>query len=467
MPVAYNIITTMLIITVMLVGCDKNSNTLASVTDGVSTKSALPQADIDPCEVALAPQSAGEKNLGGYDPNGDIARYQRAILQSKSPVLDLERLGWAFISRARNDFDPGFYNMAEQTALCMLSKHANRSEALLLRGHVLHSFHKFKQAEALALTLVNQRGIWFDYALLGDVLMEQGKLKRAINAYQLMLDQRPGPQAYSRVAHIRWIKGDVKGAIKMMRLMVNAQGLRDHESAAWAQTRLAQYLLQTNDLVNAKACIDRAIKWWPDYPPALLLRGIYQLAGGENKTAVKNLSRATQLITLPEYQWALIEALRMAGHFDTAAEVEAMMSTKGAVEDPRTVSLYLATSGKDVDLALQLAKRELKSRADVFTLDTVAWALKATGNIQEAREYSKRALIEGTLDARLLFHAGMIASAYGDKKSAADLLNKMAAIQHMLLPSERRLFLQEFVTLQSQIPAPLQNKSKVRDQSTI
>ena len=58
----------------------------------------------------------------------------------------------------------------------------------------------------------------FDYGLLGDALMEQGRLAEAVAAYQRMVDLRPDLQSYSRVAHIRWLKGDLDGAIEVARL---------------------------------------------------------------------------------------------------------------------------------------------------------------------------------------------------------------------------------------------------------
>ncbi len=83
----------------------------------------------------------------------------------------------------------------------------------------------------------------------------------------------------------------------------------------------------------------------------------------------------------------------------------------GAMNDPRTLSLYLATRGQQVQKALKLAEDEMNTRADVFTMDTLAWALHANGRLAEAREYSKKALGEGTQDARLFYHAGCIALA--------------------------------------------------------
>ena len=61
--------------------------------------------------------------------------------------------------------------------------------------------------------LVVQRTFPLDYGLLGDAVLEQGSLDEAAIAYQCMVDLRPDLQSYSRVAHLRWLKGDVDGAI--------------------------------------------------------------------------------------------------------------------------------------------------------------------------------------------------------------------------------------------------------------
>jgi hypothetical protein len=70
------------------------------------------------------------------------------------------------------------------------------------------------------------------------------------------------------------------------------------------------------------------------------------------------------------------------------------------VRSPRTFSLYLATRGEDVARALRLAKTELETRADVFTLDALAWAWMANGNAEQAWIFAQRAVAEGTQDAR-------------------------------------------------------------------
>ncbi len=115
---------------------------------------------------------------------------------------------------------------------------------MLLRAHVLQNLHRFKESETLARRLVQQRGLSFDYGLLGDALMEQGKLSDAVEAYQRMMNLKPDLRAYARAAHMRWLKGDLAGAIEAMQLAVSAASPQDAESAAWVNTRLAFYEFQ-------------------------------------------------------------------------------------------------------------------------------------------------------------------------------------------------------------------------------
>ena len=81
--------------------------------------------------------------------------------------------------------------MAEHAALCVESKDPGNAQALLMRGHILHQFHRFAEAEVLARQVVGRRGLFLDYGLLGDVLLEQGRLQEAAAAYQKMIDLKP------------------------------------------------------------------------------------------------------------------------------------------------------------------------------------------------------------------------------------------------------------------------------------
>ena len=416
-----NILLSLVTAGVLLTGCNRH----------LSGKRASEQVAPSACAVALTPHH-------GSDPiDLEISRLQTEARNSTEPSRLMERLGWTFVQKARLSYDPGYYKLAEACAACLESRQQDSPEALLLRGHVLNSLHRFKEAEALARTLVATRGLPFDYGLLGDALMEQGALTEAIGAYQKMVDMKPGPQSYSRAAHVRWLKGDLSGAIELMRMAAGAGSPRDGESAAWAYSRLASYELQAGAMKKARQACEAALMFKPDYAPALLVRGRILVADAKYAEAIESLKRAAQFNPLPEYQWALADALRSAGSTEEASGVEDDLVRGGEASDPRTFALYLATRRERAQQAVELAQRELETRADVFTLDALAWSLAAAGKSVEARSRIAEALAEGTSDARLFYHAGMIAAMNSQKNEARRWLGKALSIKQMLMPSER------------------------------
>ncbi len=385
----------------------------------------------DPLAMVLTPE------IGDTSTDKEISRLQQQIRSGRNAQLWLEQLGWAFVAKARESFDPGFYKLAEQCAQCIEQRNPQSQEAMLLRAHVLQNLHRFKESEGLARHLVQQRGLSFDYGLLGDALMEQGKLDDAVKAYQQMMNLKPDLHAYARAAHMRWLKGDLEGAIEAMQLAVGAASAQDAESAAWANTRLAFYAFQAGRFQEAEQQCAFALSFQDNYPPALLLKGRMLFAQSKWREAVDALQNATKLNPLPEYQWTLAEALRADGHEKEASGIEAQLRKHGATSDPRTLALFFATRHESPKTALRLAKEELNSRRDVFTHDVVAWSLAGAGNLAEARSEMQRALAEGTEDARLFFHAGVIASRAGHAADAEHWLRKASELSHLLLPSER------------------------------
>ena len=141
---------------------------------------------------------------------------------------------------------------------------------------------------------------------------------------------------------------------------------------------------------------------------------------------------------LPEYQWALVEALRLKGRGTEAGEVESQLDRNGAANDPRTYSLYLATRGQSPTTALRLAEKEIQERSDVFTHDALAWSLAASGKLQEAQCQMEKALAEGTQDARLFFHAAVIAARAGTQQNAWHWFAKANEHLQTLLPAEQQ-----------------------------
>ena len=206
----------------------------------------------DPLTLMLMPQ------VGDSRTDKEIRHYQDKVRLGENLDTSLEKLGWLFIAKARESFDPGYYKFAALCADVLETNTPGCSQGLLLHGYVLENLHRFKEAEPLARQLATTRGLPFDFGLLGDSLMEQGKLDEAVKAYQSMVDLRPDLESYARVAHIRWLKGDAEGAVEMMRAAVSASSPRDPDSAAWANTRLAMLEFQSGKTDGAQTAATAA-----------------------------------------------------------------------------------------------------------------------------------------------------------------------------------------------------------------
>ena len=122
--------------------------------------------------LVLTPQTGDSRT------DKEISRLQQQIREGRNVELWLDRLGWAFVAKARESFDPGFYKLAEQCARCIEKRNPQSQEAMLLRAHVLQNLHRFKESETLARRLVQQRGLSFDYGLLGRCVDGAGKTER-------------------------------------------------------------------------------------------------------------------------------------------------------------------------------------------------------------------------------------------------------------------------------------------------
>ena len=94
--------------------------------------------------------------------------------------------------------------------------------------------------------------------------------------------------------------------------------------------------------------------------------------------------------------------------------------TKGHshLSDDRLIAMFYADHALRADDAVTIARRDLARRDDIYAEDTLAWTLAADGRWQEARVHSERAVRLGTEDAKLQYHAGIIALHCGDRDDA-------------------------------------------------
>ena len=336
--------------------------------------------------------------------------------------------GRAWVRKARESSDPGYYAHADACARIALSLEPANRLAVDLQAMVLLNDHKFEAARSLAESITRARpDDPVAYGTLGDALLELGRFEDAVAATQTMVDLKPNLPSYSRASYLAWLQGDTVAAKKMVRLAMDAGGdWRNPEPLAWVLVQAATIFWNEGDYAGADAGFDRALASVGEFPPALVGKARVALATGDAHGAVSLLERAFKASPLAETAWLLGDARAAAGDAKGSEEAYAHVLKEGKRTDGRTLALFLATKGRDADLALRSAEAELHVRGDIYTDDTYAWALYRTGRLAEADKAITHALRLGTKDARLLYHAGAIRFARGNAAEGARLVSRRA-----------------------------------------
>ena len=90
---------------------------------------------------------------------------------------------------------------------------------------------------------------------------------------------------------------------------------------------------------------------------------------------------------------------------------------------------------------------EYAVRKDIYGAEAVAWTALKAGKLSQAQAVMNEALRLGTQDARLLYHAGMIADAAGDKASASDYLKRALTLNPQFDPLQAPIARKTLATL--------------------
>jgi tetratricopeptide (TPR) repeat protein len=179
--------------------------------------------------------------------------------------------------------------------------------------------------------------------------------------------------------------------------------------------------------------------------------GKVSAALGKYKEASAYYQQAIDIIPQPDYLAALGDIYMVTGQSDKAHIQYETVEYIGklAAINQQIYNRQLANFYSDHDLklkeALRLALTELQSRKDVYGYDAAAWAEFKNGNFEDAQTFMDQAMALGTRDARLYYHAGMIALKLGDESQAREYLEQALTINphfSILHAEEARMTLQ-------------------------
>jgi len=353
-----------------------------------------------------------------------IRTAQRTIKWSPADPKGYNLLCAAYKKKARETGDFGF-NARAEAALDQsfkLSDADSNYDAISLKASLLLTYHRFSEALEVARRAQKLRPQDPEiYGSLTDAFVELGDYEAALEAAQTMNNLRQDTTSYARASYLRELHGDTVGAIEAMRLA--ADSARDPESIAWCRVQLGTALINTGKLAAAEREYDTALYFFPGYPSALAAKASARLAAGDTAAAIEFYKQSLERIPLPETAVALGDLYTKLGRTDEAKKqyelvefIERVSAASGTYS--RQLALFYADHDMKLDDALQIAQQERAARSDIFTCDALGWVLYKKGDLAGAKAASDEALRLGTRDARIHYHAGMIARALGHKREA-------------------------------------------------
>jgi tetratricopeptide (TPR) repeat protein len=215
----------------------------------------------------------------------------------------------------------------------------------------------------------------------------------------------------------------------------NATPPSETEDRAWILTQTSHEEFVMGDLAKAERYANDALHTFPDYHYALATMAQVLQAQGRFDEAVTLLRQRYDAAPRTENLYALAEAQKLAGQHDEAQasfqkfEALARGESGQANNCNRELIAYYVDHASQPAKALEVARREIAGRHDIYTLDSYAWALAASGDYEEAERQMQTALHTGVKDQMVLYHAGSIALRM-HKLDQAQTYLKDAATRH-------------------------------------
>ncbi len=372
---------------------------------------------------------------------GKIRFLSERVKRDPEDSLAQNMLASCFLQKVRETNNADYLRLAANAArLSLASVPAQRnSGGLSALTHAEFAAHEFISARDHAILLTQldpgKGSVW---AQLGDALLELGDYEKAAAAYDRM--QRLGftaAGAQTRLARFALLRGEAGEAHKLLvRALALAldSGAPPRETVAWCYWQLGEVAFSVGKYEAAEEHYRSALTSFPGYVNALSSLGRVRAARGDVREAIEHYEHAVRILPDPAFVASLGDLYKLTGRqgeaesrYALVEQIGRLAAANGAASN-RQLVLFHADHELSADEAYQNAVQEFRERRDIYGADTVAWSALKAGRLTEASQTMKLALRLGTKDARLFYHAGMIARAVGDKTSSRDYLKRALAL---------------------------------------
>jgi tetratricopeptide (TPR) repeat protein len=403
------------------------------------TPKALPPAVLLPSDLATTQQT--------------IHFLENRIKSDPEDFIADNKLASYYLQRVRETGDLTYLKLASQASRASLSTMPAEHNVggLTALAQTEFTSHEFAASRDHAKRLAEMEpDKSYPQQILGDALLELGEYDEAAAAFWKM--ERMGSfQGLTRVAteqreaRLAMLHGDTATALNHMQnatALALAMPVPPRETVAWCRWQLGELAFSRGDYAAAEQHDRDALTTFPDYYRALASLGRVRAARGDVAGGIEQYEQAVRLLPDPSFVAALGDLYELAGRHKEAAEqyalVEAiarLIKASGNLYN-RQQALFQADHDMHRQEAYANAAKEYSVRKDIYGADAVAWTALKAGKLPEAQTAIKDALRLGTQDAKLFYHAGMIARAAGDKASAVEDLERALTLSPQFDPMQ-------------------------------
>lgn len=380
---------------------------------------------------------------------GAIRFLEDRVKRDPDDFIAYNKLCGYYLQRVRETGDVKYLELAERAAQASLKAIPAEQNTGGLTGLAQAEFtaHNFTGARDHALQLIEldpQKS--YPYQILGDAFVELGDYDKAEENYQQMQHlsgQFSNSSVETRLARFAFLNGDIDQAqahfSDALALALN-QSPPPRETVAWCRWQLGEVAFARGDYEKAEAHYREALTTFPDYYRAVSSLGRVRAARGDLAGAIEQYEHAVRLLPDPNFVAALGDLYKLVGREKDASaqyalvEQIAHLSALNGQLYNRQLALFYADHDMKADEAYALASKEYEVRRDIYGADAVAWTALKAGKISEAQSAIKEALKLNTRDAKLFYHAGMIARVAGDKATAHDYLKRALSLNPQFDP---------------------------------
>ena len=372
----------------------------------------------------------------------EIRFFENKVKNDAEDFSANSKLAGLYLQKLRETGDVALLNLAFRAAHASLDsvpdvRNSGGLTALALAEFAAHDFTNSRDHAVRLIELEPSKS--YPQSILGDALLELGEYEKAEIAFKkiTLLDNGSSFGSESRFARLAQLKGDNAGAEKHFAAALNLalnQSIPSRETVAWLRWQLGETAFSVGDYQTAEKYYGDALTSFPDYYRAVASMGKVLAAENDLNGATEQYEKVVKILPDPNYVAALGDLYQLGGRaedairqYELVEQIRRLSELNGALYN-RQLALFYADHDLKPEEAYQLAAKEYEVRKDIYGADALAWTAIKTGKLAEAQASIKDALRLGTKDAKLLYHAGIIAEAAGDKNAAYDFISRALAL---------------------------------------